>query len=165
MEPPRLCGTVPTVRSLRGQFPGAHGRLPLGHRRFGTRSVSRCAPLRAATTHRRKRQTRSFVKQADDIVNNAGDDRNSPERDADQRRQLVLLDRALSALDADKRAIFVMAELQGDSVVAIAEGLGIPVDTAYSRLRAARRIFREAAEALYGEQNQTLAERMQTVGT
>jgi RNA polymerase sigma-70 factor (ECF subfamily) len=75
------------------------------------------------------------------------------------------LDRALSALDADKRAIFVMAELQGDSVVAIAEGLGIPVDTAYSRLRAARRIFREAAEALYGEQNQTLAERMQTVGT
>jgi RNA polymerase sigma-70 factor (ECF subfamily) len=41
--------------------------------------------FRAATTHRRKRQTRSFVKQADDIVNNAGDDRNSPERDARPR--------------------------------------------------------------------------------
>jgi RNA polymerase sigma-70 factor, ECF subfamily len=121
--------------------------------------------FRAATTHRRKRQTRSFVKQADDIVNNAGDDRNSPERDADQRRQLALLDRALGALDVDKRAIFVMAELQGESVVAIAESLGIPVDTAYSRLRAARRIFREAAEALHSEPGQTLAERLQTVGT
>jgi RNA polymerase sigma-70 factor (ECF subfamily) len=121
--------------------------------------------FRAATTHRRKRQTRSFVKPAEEIVSNAGDDRNSPERDADQRRQLALLDRALLALDTDKRAVFVMAELHGESVVAIAQGLGIPVDTAYSRLRAARKIFREAVEALHNEPARAVSERMQTVGT
>jgi RNA polymerase sigma-70 factor (ECF subfamily) len=121
--------------------------------------------FRAATTHRRKRQTRSFVRSADEIVNSAGDERHSPERDADQRRQLILLDRALSALDPDKRAVFVMAEMHGESVVSIAEGLGIPVDTAYSRLRAARRIFREAAEALHNEPARGVSERMQTVGT
>ena len=121
--------------------------------------------FRAATTHRRKRQTRSFVKQADELVANAGDERLSPERDAEQRRQLALLDRALQALDSDKRAVFVMAELNGESVVAIAHGLGIPVDTAYSRLRAARRIFREAAEALHLEPSRLPSERLQPVNT
>jgi RNA polymerase sigma-70 factor (ECF subfamily) len=121
--------------------------------------------FRAATTHRRKRQTRSFVQHADEIVERAGDERMSPERYAEQKRQLVLLDRALSALDPDKRAVFVMAELNGESVVAIAEGLGIPVDTAYSRLRAARRIFREAAEALQLERARTPSERLQAVET
>jgi RNA polymerase sigma-70 factor (ECF subfamily) len=121
--------------------------------------------FRAATTHRRKRQTRSFVQHADEIVERAGDERMSPERHAEQKRQLALLDRALSALDPDKRAVFVMAELNGESVVSIAEGLGIPVDTAYSRLRAARRIFREAAEALHAERARTPSERLQAVET
>jgi RNA polymerase sigma-70 factor (ECF subfamily) len=119
--------------------------------------------FRAATTHRRKRNTRAFVKLADEIVSVAGDERNSPERDADQRRQLALLDRALDSLDHDKRAVFVMAELQGESVVAIAQVLGIPVDTAYSRLRAARRIFREAAEALHIRPFHGVPERLQRV--
>ena len=118
--------------------------------------------FRAATTHRRKGKTRSFVRSAEEIVMQAGDSRFSPERDADQKRQLALLDRALSALDPDKRAVFVMAELQGESVVSIAEGLAIPVDTAYSRLRAARRMFREAAEALYADGGSAL-EKLQAV--
>jgi RNA polymerase sigma-70 factor (ECF subfamily) len=121
--------------------------------------------FRAATTHRRKRQTRSFVQSADEVVTRAGDERLSPERHADQKRQLALLDRALQALDSDKRAVFVMAELHGETVVAIAEGLGIPVDTAYSRLRAARRIFREAAEALQLEPIRSPSERLQAVST
>ena len=119
--------------------------------------------FRAATTHRRKGKTRSFVRSADEIVSAAGDSRYSPERDADQLRHAALLDRALDALDADKRAVFVMAELHGESVVSIAEGLGIPVDTAYSRLRAARRLFREAAEVLYVESGGTLADKLQAV--
>lgn len=119
--------------------------------------------FRAATTHRRKGKTRSFVRSAEEVVVHAGDSRFSPERDADHKRQLALLDRALSALDPDKRVVFVMAELHGESVVTIAEGLGIPVDTAYSRLRAARRMFREAAEALYADGGGTLAEKLQAV--
>ena len=120
--------------------------------------------FRAAVTHRRKRQTRSFVKLADEVVSGAGDDRHSPERDVEQRRELALLDRALGALDHDKRVVFVMAELHGESVVAIAQVLGIPVDTAYSRLRAARRIFREAAEALDMRPFCGVGERLQRVG-
>jgi RNA polymerase sigma-70 factor (ECF subfamily) len=75
------------------------------------------------------------------------------------------LDRILDALDTDKRVVFVMAELQGESVVAIAQVLGIPVDTAYSRLRAARKVFRETAEALRLEPSSVFAERLQRVGT
>jgi RNA polymerase sigma-70 factor, ECF subfamily len=107
--------------------------------------------FRAATTARRKVKTRSFVKANDETVTHAGDERMSPERDAEQRRRLLILDKALEALDPDKRAVFVMAELHGETAVTIAEALGIPVDTAYSRLRVARQIFREAARKLMGE--------------
>ena len=70
----------------------------------------------------------------------------------------------LDALDNDKRVVFVMAELQGESVVAIAQVLGIPVDTAYSRLRAARKVFRETADVLRLEPTSVFAERLQRVG-
>jgi RNA polymerase sigma-70 factor, ECF subfamily len=121
--------------------------------------------FRAATTHRRKGKTRSFVRPAEEVVAQAGDERMSPERDADQKRQLAILDRALAVLDDDKRAVFVMAELQGETVVSIAAGLGIPVDTAYSRLRAARQLFREAAKQFSGEPPTPVADTMQRVGT
>lgn len=106
--------------------------------------------LRAATTHRRKQQVRSFVRANDELVGLSGGDATSPERTAENKRRMALLQAALDRLDDDKRAIFVMAELHGESVVSIAAGLGIPVDTAYSRLRAARKLFREAVEALFG---------------
>jgi len=104
--------------------------------------------LRAATSHRRKGQVRSFVRANDELVGNAGSDANDPERVADNKQRLELLDRCLERLDDDKRAVFVMAEIQGETVVSIAAGLGIPVDTAYSRLRAARKLFQEAAAEL-----------------
>lgn len=101
--------------------------------------------FRLAYTERRKRRVRAFVEPNEDRVSAAiapGD----PERTALQREQLRRLAQALDALDPDKRAVFVLVELQGESVVSIAEGLGIPLDTAYSRLKAARRLFREAVE-------------------
>jgi RNA polymerase sigma-70 factor (ECF subfamily) len=104
--------------------------------------------LRAATSHRRKGNVRSFVRANDELVGNAGSDANDPERIADNKQRLELLDRCLDRLDDDKRAVFVMAEIQGETVVSIAAGLGIPVDTAYSRLRAARKLFQEAAAEL-----------------
>jgi RNA polymerase sigma-70 factor (ECF subfamily) len=58
----------------------------------------------------------------------------------------------LDTLDDDKRTVFILVELYGESVVSIAAGLGIQVDTAYSRLRAARRMFRNAAAALQEEE-------------
>lgn len=117
--------------------------------------------LRAATTHRRKRQVRSFVRVNDELVGSASGDLANPERAAENQRQLQMLQAALDRLDDDKRAIFIMAEIHGETVVSIAAGLGIPVDTAYSRLRAARKLFQEAAAALHGGEPQRLAAGMQ----
>src|SRR5690242_3845704 len=117
--------------------------------------------LRAATTHRRKQQVRSFVRANDELVGGAGGEALSPERAAENQRQLKLLQAVLDRLDHDKRAIFVMAEIHGESVVSIAAGLGIPVDTAYSRLRAARKLFREAALVIMGEEPSAFAADLQ----
>ena len=121
--------------------------------------------FRAATTHRRKGKVRSFVYANDELVGAAAGETADPERAADNQRRLELLQRCLDTLDDDKRAIFVMAEIHGETVVAIASGLGIPVDTAYSRLRAARKLFREAAKSLTEGESDSLAPSMQRAST
>lgn len=55
-----------------------------------------------------------------------------------------ILDSLLSRLDADKREVFVLAEVEQLSSVAIAEILGENVNTIYSRLRTARQEFERA---------------------
>ena len=101
---------------------------------------------RLVRTDRRKRRVRSFVESDEEQVGRArtGGD---PERSALETERLGRLQVALDSLDSDKRAVFVLAEIHGETVVSIAAGLGIPVDTAYSRLRAARRLFHEAVVA------------------
>jgi RNA polymerase sigma-70 factor (ECF subfamily) len=47
--------------------------------------------------------------------------------------------RALAALDPDKRAVFMMFEVEGMSGQEIAECVGVPLGTVHSRLHAARR--------------------------
>ena len=54
--------------------------------------------------------------------------------------------RALDALDLDRRSVFVMHELDGQAVPEIARTLSIPLNTAYSRLRLARRDFVDAVK-------------------
>lgn len=51
------------------------------------------------------------------------------------------LDRALSTLPLEQRAVFVLYELEGFTVPEIAETLQIPLGTATSRLRRARAAF------------------------
>lgn len=110
--------------------------------------------IRAATSHRRKRQTRSFVQPNNAAVTAAPDQEANPENSVDEKRKLQMLQRALDMMDEDKRAIFVLAELYGETVVSIANVLGIKVETAYSRLRAARQMFRGAAKSLWREEDQ-----------
>lgn len=52
-----------------------------------------------------------------------------------------VLERFLATLDADKRAVFVLAELEELSAPEMSEALGVGVNTIYSRLRAARERF------------------------
>ena len=47
----------------------------------------------------------------------------------------------LQSLELERRAVFVMHELDGCPIPEVAETLGIPLNTAYSRLRLAREQF------------------------
>ena len=63
---------------------------------------------------------------------------------AEQNDRVKLLWALLDTLDESKREVFVMAELDELSAPEIAEVLEIPLNTVYSRLRAAREAFEEA---------------------
>jgi RNA polymerase sigma-70 factor (ECF subfamily) len=64
-----------------------------------------------------------------------------PGCELEQSERLALARRALDALDADKREAFVLGCIEQRSAPEIAELTGVPLNTVYSRLRAARRSF------------------------
>jgi RNA polymerase sigma-70 factor (ECF subfamily) len=61
----------------------------------------------------------------------------------ERRSQVELLAKLLAELDEAKREVFVAAEIEEMTVPEIAQALEIPLNTAYSRLRAARQDFEE----------------------
>jgi RNA polymerase sigma-70 factor, ECF subfamily len=71
-------------------------------------------------------------------------DTRGPHEDAELADDARLLQRLLDTLDDDKREVLVLAELEELSVPEIAEGLGMKLNTAYSRLRLAREQFDRA---------------------
>jgi RNA polymerase sigma-70 factor (ECF subfamily) len=68
-----------------------------------------------------------------------------PARRADERleanEQRALVEAALEAVELERRAVLVMHDLDEIPIPAVARELGIPVNTAYSRLRLAREDF------------------------
>ena len=80
---------------------------------------------------------------ADTVPDEAGGD---PHTRSERSEGVRRLHRVLDALDDDKRAALVMAELEQMSAPEIAEALGENVNTIYARLRAARRDFEQAAQ-------------------
>jgi RNA polymerase sigma-70 factor, ECF subfamily len=50
----------------------------------------------------------------------------------------------LESLDMPKREVFILTELEEMTAVEIAGALAVPINTVYSRLRAARQEFEEA---------------------
>jgi len=71
-----------------------------------------------------------------------------PEEVADQRRAVALMGRILADLDDDLKTVFILAELEGQTMPEVAALLDIPLGTATSRLRRAREAFRAAVRAL-----------------
>jgi RNA polymerase sigma-70 factor (ECF subfamily) len=63
-----------------------------------------------------------------------------------ERRRLLLA--ALERVDLDKRAVLVMHDMDGIAIPQVAEALGIPLNTAYSRLRLAREELRAVVDHL-----------------
>jgi RNA polymerase sigma-70 factor, ECF subfamily len=58
--------------------------------------------------------------------------------------EVELLASLLAQLDEPKREVFTLVELEEMTVPEVAEALDIPLNTAYSRLRAARQAFETA---------------------
>jgi RNA polymerase sigma-70 factor (ECF subfamily) len=69
-----------------------------------------------------------------------------------QDRALIV--HALEQVDVDRRPVFILFELDGVPMKDIAELLGIPLFTAYSRLRTARREFTAAARRIQRERGE-----------
>ena len=68
----------------------------------------------------------------------------SPEDAARSRESRAQLEAILDELDLEKRAVFVMFEIEEIPCDEIASILGVPVGTVYSRLAAARKSFQAA---------------------
>jgi RNA polymerase sigma-70 factor (ECF subfamily) len=80
-----------------------------------------------------------------------------PVRPPDERieagEERVLVETALAGMDFDRRAVLVLHDVEEVPIPAIAEELGIPVNTAYSRLRLAREELATAVKRLRRRQN------------
>lgn len=81
-----------------------------------------------------------------------GEPSDDPIAKRDAQRTLQAL---LDELDDEKRAIYVLAELEGFTVVEIAAGLEANVNTIYTRLRAARTQMQKAADRLDAEEGKS----------
>ncbi len=93
--------------------------------------------FRVASHYRRKARREVIDDGAPELEDTAEGAEALVERE--RRRKLVLL--ALDGMDLDRRAVFVLHELDGTSCEQIAQSLEIPVGTVYSRLRVARQEF------------------------
>lgn len=103
--------------------------------------------LRVASAYRR-RGYRRHEGNAEAVSDEMSAPGVSPEDAAARRQATEHLVRILDEMDPEKRAVFVMFELEQLPSAEIAELLGVPVGTVYSRVHAARRVFAEAAAKL-----------------
>jgi RNA polymerase sigma-70 factor (ECF subfamily) len=107
---------------------------------------------RCVSTHRRSRRTRAVSSLALGAGVEAVSHEPTPLEQTETHATLELLSNLLAELDEPKRAVFELVELEELTVPEVAQTLQIPLNTAYSRLRAARQAF-EAAFARYEARN------------
>lgn len=130
----------------------------IAHRRFGDFEERGHGPrawlfqivLRVASDARRHRRRHPV-----DPDGGAAQERQSiapPQADAfDARQDLDLLDRALRTIDVGRGAVLVLHEIEEMTAPEIADVLGIPLNTVYSRLRVARGELEDAIARLRQE--------------
>lgn len=72
----------------------------------------------------------------------------NPEQTLEEKRRLALFRRAVGELSEEQATVLVLHDVQGLGAQEIAESMGAPVATTYSRLRLARQNFAAAARRL-----------------
>jgi RNA polymerase sigma-70 factor (ECF subfamily) len=100
---------------------------------------------RVASQDRRRARRRRETHFDPDLTADGG---SGPEELAAAQEQRELVVAALQATDLQRRAVFVLYELDGVAMDDIARTLGIPANTAYSRLRVARSEFAAAVKRI-----------------
>ena len=102
---------------------------------------------RVAADHRRATRRKSPHQSGEPVdPDTLADERDDPHEHAARGEGVRVLHRLLDELDDERRAVFVLAELEQMSAPEIAESLGENINTIYARLRAARQQFDAAAQ-------------------
>jgi len=122
-----------------------HGRLHTIERPESLRSWLYGVVRRTVSTYHRGRHARTARESPEpSLEGTASPMQPSPLDLAVMSDEVKLMWRLLGQLDARKREVLILAELEEMAVPEIAEAIDIPLNTAYSRLRAARHDFNEA---------------------
>lgn len=124
-----------------------HRKLPEFEGRSSVRTWIYGIALRVASDHRR----RAHVRREQPTERVPEERRSAPQlRELEREQAKALLDAALAELDDDKRAVFVLYEIEQLEMKEVAEAVGCPLQTAYSRLHAARKRVAETLERRIG---------------
>jgi RNA polymerase sigma-70 factor, ECF subfamily len=97
--------------------------------------------LRTASDHRRRAYVRREYPAAEPPPSSVEPTQHADYERTEARRLLAEL---LDELDEDKRAVFVLYEIEELCMKEVADIIGCPLQTAYSRLHAARKVVIEA---------------------
>jgi RNA polymerase sigma-70 factor (ECF subfamily) len=128
-------------------FITVHRRLPEFEGRSSVKTWLFGICYRLAQSYRRSSRARELP--ADELTfstdeQGSGTSESNPEMQVDTERAKALLEHSLNLLDDEKRVVFVLYELEELSMPEVAEAVGCPVSTAYSRLHAARKSIKAA---------------------
>ena len=120
-----------------------HRKLPAFDPRAHVRTWLFRICLNAARDQRRRAHVRREVLDEESVDREPSLAKNAAEL-VEAREALDLFDAALERLPLEQRAVFILFELEEMTGERIAECLGIPLGTVYSRLRLGRDAFRRA---------------------
>ena len=99
---------------------------------------------RSVARDRRRRAYRRYEVIDESLIDAEPDSASDLSTRLEHRQKLAELDAILADMPEEQRLVFVLFEIERMTGTEISEALGIPVGTAYSRLRLARATFRAA---------------------
>jgi RNA polymerase sigma-70 factor (ECF subfamily) len=136
-------GTEPSAMDdlVQEVFVVIHAKLHTLEKPESLRSWIYSIVRRTASHHRRARRNHVTASIAAGMEEQALSTEPTPLDHTERNVELQLLASLLAELDEPKREVFALVELHELTVPEAAEALEIPLNTAYSRLRAARHAF------------------------